>query len=68
MTWDDELEGLSMQVVERLGREALDAAIYRAISMTPKQFLDAAMGVHAGPSGHFEGALRAELRRCLTPH
>ena len=61
MKWDDELERLSLKVVEHHGNEALAAATERA-------FLAVAKEGRVEVEGALEESLRSELKRILTVH
>jgi hypothetical protein len=80
MAWDDELEQLTNQVHDLLGRDVLSAAVSRAISAALQQArpveLSSSLEVRgiSDSDGYwtsmsvFYDALTIELRRLLQPH
>jgi hypothetical protein len=69
MAWDDELESLKAQVVDRFGWNAFDAAFRRASVVMLGQARSIAEASHAGANPRLmavrDDALRLELRRLL---
>ena len=79
MGWDDELESLANAVTEMFGKQALEAAAARALTVAtrnsswpaePGSLVRSVVGGRARvlPPGAFENCLRDELRRLLRPH
>jgi hypothetical protein len=77
MPWDDELEQLTLSVLDLFGENALRAAIRRATTAALQQALpsDTASVSASGVTSHDDrttsacyDALRFELRRLVRPH
>jgi hypothetical protein len=79
MAWDDELERLTLSVIDVFGDDVFDAALTRALTTACKHMrpiegslLDergiTSSDGHWSPVSVFYDALRSELERLAVPH